>query len=181
MNEVLVSLWYIMGLWPLVYSMLLLPTGRRYLSVFYRFFQHVTTIYHSVFTMSLILWNKLIRLSIVFLNNHIYLILQFPSLLLPQPSNAAITSVCLLELISFFLVGHCEVLSVWCLIYRVCSSKSRIRVWPFLILSCFGGAYTLLPYFILWRPPPPLVQEAELRRWPLNFMESKVTAVVRYL
>ncbi len=32
MNEVLVSLWYIMGLWPLVYSMLLLPTGRRYLS-----------------------------------------------------------------------------------------------------------------------------------------------------
>lgn len=112
MNEVLVSLWYIMGLWPLVYSMLLLPTGRRYLSVFYRFFQHVTTIYHSVFTMSLILWNKLIRLSIVFLNNHIYLILQFPSLLLPQPSNAAITSVCLLELISFFLVGHCEVLSV---------------------------------------------------------------------
>lgn len=86
MNEVLVSLWYIMGLWPLVYSMLLLPTGR--------------------------------------------------------------------------------------------SSKSRIRVWPFLILSCFGGAYTLLPYFILWRPPPPLVQEAELRRWPLNFMESKVTAVM---
>ncbi|MBA0605592.1 hypothetical protein Godav_018149 [Gossypium davidsonii] len=28
MNEVLVSQWYIMGLWPLVYSMLLLPTGR---------------------------------------------------------------------------------------------------------------------------------------------------------
>lgn len=33
MNEVLVSLWYIMGLWPLVYSMLLLPTGRRSLPV----------------------------------------------------------------------------------------------------------------------------------------------------
>uniref|UniRef100_A0A453NEC7 Uncharacterized protein n=1 Tax=Aegilops tauschii subsp. strangulata TaxID=200361 RepID=A0A453NEC7_AEGTS len=29
MNNVLVSLWYIMGIWPLVYSMLLLPTGRR--------------------------------------------------------------------------------------------------------------------------------------------------------
>ncbi|KAI4346151.1 hypothetical protein L6164_013224 [Bauhinia variegata] len=28
MNQVLVSLWYIMGLWPLVYGMLLLPTGR---------------------------------------------------------------------------------------------------------------------------------------------------------
>ena len=31
MNEVLVSLWYIMGLWPLVYGMLLLPSGRRYI------------------------------------------------------------------------------------------------------------------------------------------------------
>ncbi|RWV98220.1 hypothetical protein BHE74_00042556 [Ensete ventricosum] len=29
MNQVLVALWYIMGLWPLVYSMLLVPTGRR--------------------------------------------------------------------------------------------------------------------------------------------------------
>jgi hypothetical protein len=29
MNDVLVALWYIMGIWPLVYSMLLLPTGRR--------------------------------------------------------------------------------------------------------------------------------------------------------
>ncbi|XP_024026684.1 uncharacterized protein LOC21388350 isoform X2 [Morus notabilis] len=28
MNQVLVALWYIMGLWPLVYSNLLLPTGR---------------------------------------------------------------------------------------------------------------------------------------------------------
>ncbi|KAK1269348.1 hypothetical protein QJS04_geneDACA006722 [Acorus gramineus] len=32
LNEVLVSLWYIMGLWPLVYSMLLLPTGRSFAS-----------------------------------------------------------------------------------------------------------------------------------------------------
>lgn len=30
MNHVFVSLWYIMGLWPLVYSMLLLPSARRY-------------------------------------------------------------------------------------------------------------------------------------------------------
>lgn len=84
MNSVLVSLWYIMGLWPLVYSMLLLPTGR--------------------------------------------------------------------------------------------SSKTNIPVWPFLILSCFGGAYALLPYFILWRPPPPPVEENELGRWPLNFLESKLTS-----
>lgn len=86
MNEVLVSLWYIMGLWPLAYSMLLLPTGR--------------------------------------------------------------------------------------------SSKSKIPVWPFLVFSFFGGAYALLPYFVLWRPPPPAIEETELGRWPLNFLESKLTAGV---
>ncbi|KAF7814822.1 Cardiolipin synthase N-terminal [Senna tora] len=84
MNEVLVSLWYIMGLWPLVYSMILLPTGR--------------------------------------------------------------------------------------------SSESKIPVWPFLVLSCFGGAYALLPYFVFWKPPPPPVEETELRTWPLNVLQSKVTA-----
>ncbi|XP_044503138.1 uncharacterized protein LOC123223815 isoform X3 [Mangifera indica] len=89
MNEVLVSLWYIMGLWPLVYSMLLLPTGR--------------------------------------------------------------------------------------------SSKSKIPVWPFLILSFFGGAYALLPYFVLWKPPPPPVEETELSRWPLNFLESKLTAGIHVM
>ncbi|XP_009588490.1 uncharacterized protein [Nicotiana tomentosiformis] len=86
MNQVLVSLWYLMGLWPLVYSMLLLPTAR--------------------------------------------------------------------------------------------SSKSSIPVWPFLVLSFFGGAYALIPYFALWKPPPPPVEETELRRWPLNFLESKLTAGV---
>ncbi|KAK6238709.1 hypothetical protein QUC31_004178 [Theobroma cacao] len=84
MNEVLVSLWYIMGLWPLLYSMLLLPTGR--------------------------------------------------------------------------------------------SSRNSIPAWPFLVLSCFGGAYALLPYFVLWSPPPPPVEENELKKWPLNFLESKLTA-----
>lgn len=59
------------------------------------------------------------------------------------------------------------------------SSKSKIPVWPFLILSCFGGAYALLPYFVLWRPPPPPIEETELSRWPLNFLESKLTAGVR--
>ncbi|WMV38766.1 hypothetical protein MTR67_032151 [Solanum verrucosum] len=84
MNEVLVGLWYIMGLWPLVYSMLLLPTAR--------------------------------------------------------------------------------------------SSKGSIPVWPFLVLSCFGGAYVLIPYFALWKPPPPPVEETELQRLPLNLLESKLTA-----
>ncbi|XP_056171132.1 uncharacterized protein LOC115688833 isoform X3 [Syzygium oleosum] len=84
MNGVLVSLWNIMGLWPLVYSMLLLPTGR--------------------------------------------------------------------------------------------SSKGSVPVWPFTVLSFFGGIYALIPYFVLWKPPPPPVEEAELSRWPLNFLESKLTA-----
>lgn len=84
MNDVLVSLWYIMGLWPLVYSMLLLPTGR--------------------------------------------------------------------------------------------SSKSKIPVWPFLVLSCIGGAYALIPYFVLWKPPPPPIDEDEIGQWPLKFLESKLTA-----
>ncbi|KAK9676622.1 hypothetical protein RND81_11G089000 [Saponaria officinalis] len=87
MNQVLVSLWYIMGLWPIIYSMLLLPSAR--------------------------------------------------------------------------------------------SSKTSIPVWPFATLSFFGGAYALIPYFILWRPPPPLIKEEEVRRWPLNFLESKITAGVR--
>uniref|UniRef100_A0A803MGM5 Cardiolipin synthase N-terminal domain-containing protein n=1 Tax=Chenopodium quinoa TaxID=63459 RepID=A0A803MGM5_CHEQI len=87
MNRLLVSLWYIMGLWPIVYSMLLIPSGR--------------------------------------------------------------------------------------------SSKSNIPVWPFATLSFFGGVYALIPYFILWRPPPPPVKEDELSSWPLNFLESKLTAGVR--
>ncbi|KAL2327177.1 hypothetical protein Fmac_020604 [Flemingia macrophylla] len=58
------------------------------------------------------------------------------------------------------------------------SSKNIIPVWPFLILSCFGGAYALLPYFVLWNPPAPPVEETQLKTWPLNFLESKVTAAI---
>ncbi|CAA7407792.1 unnamed protein product [Spirodela intermedia] len=86
MNQVLVALWYVMGLWPMVYSMLLLPTGR--------------------------------------------------------------------------------------------SSRSRVPVWPFLLVSFFVGAYGLIPYFVLWKPPTPPVEEEETRRWPLNFLESKITAAI---
>ncbi|KAL6529840.1 hypothetical protein OROGR_015463 [Orobanche gracilis] len=89
MNQVIVALWYIMGLWPLLYSMLLLPTGR--------------------------------------------------------------------------------------------SSKSKIPVWPFVSLSFVGGVYALIPYFVLWRPPPPSIEEPELRRWPLNFLESKLTAAIHVM
>ncbi|KAJ0988214.1 hypothetical protein J5N97_006570 [Dioscorea zingiberensis] len=86
MNEVLVAEWYIMGVWPLIYSMLLIPTGR--------------------------------------------------------------------------------------------SSQSKIPIWPFLVLSLIGGCYALIPYFVLWKPPPPPVEEDELGKWPLNFLESKITAAV---
>ncbi|KAH6780994.1 transmembrane protein [Perilla frutescens var. hirtella] len=89
LNQVLVALWYIMGLWPLVYGMLLIPTAR--------------------------------------------------------------------------------------------SSKSKIPCWPFVVLSCFGGAYALIPYFVLWRPPAPPVEESLLRRWPLNFLESKLTTGIAFL
>ncbi|XP_078443711.1 uncharacterized protein LOC144713095 [Wolffia australiana] len=86
MNQVLVALWYIMGLYPFVYSMLLLPSAR--------------------------------------------------------------------------------------------SSRSKVPVWPFLMVSFFAGAYGLIPYFVLWKPPPPPVMKEELQRWPLNFLESKITAAV---
>ncbi|KAK1269347.1 hypothetical protein QJS04_geneDACA006723 [Acorus gramineus] len=58
----------------------------------------------------------------------------------------------------------------------MCSSKSKIPVWPFVVLSFFGGAYALLPYFVLWRPPPPNIDEDEIQKWPLNFLESKIPA-----
>lgn len=69
--------------------------------------------------------------------------------------------------------------SWWCFSPLFCSSKSTIPVWPFVILSCFGGAYALIPYFVLWKPPAPPVEESELKRWPLSFLESKLTAGVR--
>ncbi|XP_071698841.1 uncharacterized protein [Rutidosis leptorrhynchoides] len=57
-------------------------------------------------------------------------------------------------------------------------SKGNVPVYPFAILSFFLGAYVLIPYFVLWRPPPPAVEKSELTRWPLNFLESKLTAGV---
>ncbi|VAI44119.1 unnamed protein product [Triticum turgidum subsp. durum] len=111
MNGVLVSLWYIMGIWPLVYSMLLLPTGRRLVVELWRSCHDANPFW-------------------------------------PAPA------IC------------------------YCSSKSKIPVWPFLVLSCIGGAYALIPYFVLWKPPPPAIDEDEIGQWPLKFLESKLTAGV---
>ncbi|RVW46264.1 hypothetical protein CK203_096244 [Vitis vinifera] len=115
MNDVLVSLWYIMGLWPLVYSMLLLPTGRR------------VSLEWALF------WTAIVRATA------------------KEASRVLVVQLLLVE-----------------------SSKGKVPVWPFLTFSFFGGVYALLPYFVLWRPPPPPVEETELRRWPLNFLESKI-------
>ncbi|KAD3066635.1 hypothetical protein E3N88_34515 [Mikania micrantha] len=64
------------------------------------------------------------------------------------------------------------------LLYGGLISKGNVPVFPFLLLSFFLGAYALIPYFILWRPPPPVTEETELKKWPLNFLESKLTAGV---
>ncbi|KAD3066651.1 hypothetical protein E3N88_34531 [Mikania micrantha] len=66
------------------------------------------------------------------------------------------------------------------LLYGGLISKGNVPVFPFLLLSFFLGAYALIPYFILWRPPPPVTEETELKKWPLNFLESKLTAGVRH-
>lgn len=65
-----------------------------------------------------------------------------------------------------------------CLLFYFYSSKGSIPLWPFVSLSFFGGVYALLPYFVLWKPPAPPVEETQLKSWPLNFLESKVTAIV---
>ncbi|KAL2632233.1 hypothetical protein R1flu_016919 [Riccia fluitans] len=77
----------------------------------------------------------------------------------------------------FFMMG------LWPLVYTsllMPSGRSRkgVPVWPFAGLSFAVGAFALLPYFGLWRPPPPKVSREELSRWPLSLLESKVTAVV---
>lgn len=81
--------------------------------------------------------------------------------------------------LSFLSINISQSDFIWIIHPFICSSKSKVPVWPFLILSFFGGAYALLPYFVLWRPPPPPVDESELTKWPLNFLESKLTAWVR--
>ncbi|GKE12915.1 hypothetical protein Tco_1416466 [Tanacetum coccineum] len=73
-------------------------------------------------------------------------------------------------------------MGLWPLVYCMLlipsgrSSKGNVPVFPFLILSFFLGAYALIPYFVLWRPPPPAIEESELKRWPINFLDSKLTA-----
>ncbi|KAL3687202.1 hypothetical protein R1sor_013511 [Riccia sorocarpa] len=76
----------------------------------------------------------------------------------------------------FFMMG------LWPLLYTallIPSGRSRkgVPIWPFAGLSFAVGAFALLPYFGLWRPPPPRVPKDELRRWPLSLLESKITAV----
>lgn len=78
--------------------------------------------------------------------------------------------------LSTFSACLCDMLN---LSFTFISSKSKIPVWPFVALSCIGGAYALLPYFVLWNPPAPPVEETELKKRPLSVLESKLTASVR--
>lgn len=82
------------------------------------------------------------------------------------------------------LVALWNVMPLWSILYSMLllptarSANSKIPIWPFLLLSSFFGAFALIPYFILWSPPPPPVEEEEIGKWPLNFLESKITAGV---
>ncbi|BBN07208.1 hypothetical protein MPTK1_4g01920 [Marchantia polymorpha subsp. ruderalis] len=81
------------------------------------------------------------------------------------------------------LTGEWLMMGLWPLIYTcllIPSGRSRkgAPVGPFAALSVALGAFALLPYFGLWRPPPPSVSRDELSRWPLAILESKITAVV---
>lgn len=38
----------------------------------------------------------------------------------------------------------------------------------------------MIPYFVLWKPPPPPIDEDEIGQWPLKFLESKLTAGVSF-
>jgi hypothetical protein len=69
-------------------------------------------------------------------------------------------------------------MSFWCCGFNGSRNLEGVKVWPFVLASYAVGAFALLPYFGLWRPPPPAVSKAELGRLPLNVLESKVTAVV---
>uniref|UniRef100_N1R187 Uncharacterized protein n=1 Tax=Aegilops tauschii TaxID=37682 RepID=N1R187_AEGTA len=208
MNNVLVSLWYIMGIWPLVYSMLLLPTGRRLsprepvgggcrapcnpelmLEVFVpkgftvlQACMQAPEAYDDVesasgfFSSGVGGLGALSRQDLASKMSSAgraddgsdgfgarIRVLQVKTLSLPFSARS-----CNVEL------SHCIYVTAIC----YCSSKSKIPVWPFLVLSCIGGAYALIPYFVLWKPPPPAIDEDEIGQWPLKFLESKLTAGV---
>lgn len=56
------------------------------------------------------------------------------------------------------------------------SQKNTVPAWPFLVVSFGLGAFALVPYFGLWRPPPPTVSKEELKKFPLNLLENKLVS-----
>ncbi|KAG0583509.1 hypothetical protein KC19_3G142500 [Ceratodon purpureus] len=77
----------------------------------------------------------------------------------------------------FFIMG------LWPMIYSSLilpsgrNKKGGVPEWPFLILSFGVGAFALLPYFALWKPPPPKVTKQELQSFPFNVLENKLVSV----
>eukprot|EP00249_Psilotum_nudum_P012188 c23631_g1_i1 orf=286-1464(+) len=82
------------------------------------------------------------------------------------------------------LVAVFWIMGLWPAVYTMLliptgrSSKGGVPVWPFTALSCFAGAFALLPYFGLWRPPPPPLSKDESDQWPLKILESKQISIV---
>ncbi|KAK8913832.1 hypothetical protein KSP39_PZI023948 [Platanthera zijinensis] len=184
MNQILVALWNIMGLWPIIYGMLLLPAGRR-----------SSRFYHLVSEESLL------RIGMAGHGNRISALEEGQQGLRDmlealkgeltqqisageERSHAAFleASAALAEQVtrieradrgkSVAADGNNDAPSA----EGIQISRSKVPVWPFLLLSFFGGAYALIPYFVLWKPPPPVIGEDEIRKWPLNFLESRLTA-----
>lgn len=76
----------------------------------------------------------------------------------------------------FYIMGLWPVIYSSLLLPSGRSEKKGVPVWPFLVASFAAGAYALVPYFGLWRPPPPLLRKEELKKWPLNVLENKLVS-----
>ncbi|KAK8939305.1 hypothetical protein KSP40_PGU004602 [Platanthera guangdongensis] len=185
MNQVLVALWNIMGLWPIIYGMLLLPAGRSW-----------GVLGRSIQLKGLEVCER--RLGFVLANEdpeNCLTMTIHPIGLLPlnegmskergpceKTPGGGLSSkdpgsseegrrIRVGRLRRDMATGQGGV-DIGIHAY----SRSKVPVWPFLLLSFFGGAYALIPYFVLWKPPPPVIGEDEIRKWPLNFLESRLTA-----
>lgn len=78
----------------------------------------------------------------------------------------------------FYIMGLWPAIYTMLLIPTGRSARSKVPIWPFTTLSCFAGAFALLPYFGLWQPPPPKLSKEEIEGWPLRILESKIFAIV---
>lgn len=76
----------------------------------------------------------------------------------------------------FYIMGLWPVVYSCLLLPSARNKKGGVPAWPFLVPSFAVGAFSLLPYFGLWQPPPPKVTNEELKKFPLNVLENKLVA-----